>query len=1186
MIPSGRTLFTLLFGLAAISAADTLTGPQKIMVLRVRFHDYADNSRFTRADIQGLFDKEINTLWTNLSYGNISISATVPASLRFPGSGLYQLPDNRSSYVTDHNTGDTSDNGQYMKVLNDSVDLAVTDKVDFSGVTAVVVIMAEADPSQFHRGQGNKCNLAIGPGGSKPLVGCAIFSENPGTPTEPPGTGTEGIWGRWSHELGHAFQQGGPAHPSNYNSNFELMDALYPGQSGMFEKQQGSGFPGWMPPAKYKQLCAPGMSNSVLQQLGCESTGGGTVVLGPEENPPETGIAFQAIKVAFSPDLYYMVSVRQKANGDELYPIPDEGVLIERVVNGGDKTINDALKDDGTIDKDHPVYRWVTVQGAGPVQDRDKLYQENPPVPFFTPSYSNTNDGLTINVDKKISSTVGGFAGYQVTVTFGQGLHPDVMIRPWLSQPHETYETTDIWIDSSCNGYGTFQYGTLIPDGDSAPVGDGNGDNPCANHENRVYSRIRNIGNQTATGVKVYFEVTDPLGVGIVGPGSGNWTLISSVTSAEFPGLNSIPPGGTVDVFVPWTPVVPPDQLTTGNFNFHSCIRVRMDSLSGELNISNQDGNEEQENIAQFYSQPSGGGPGLPIDPVVPIRNDSSQPRSFNLSWDSSLPADWSLTVNGNNTVLDLAAGEVRQIPVHIVPNGARATGGIYRIKIAAESNQFLANDRNPADAHPDFEQLSAVTIEVRIATPSTIGVNTRPGGAGLIVNGQLLPAAHPGMPVMVELLDAQGHVLGTRLTLTDASGNYSTDLQRPGATAFAAASFAGEPFQQGAYARVAVALLSPPFLIKAFAASTISVGGTSSLKFTLRNPNAGAGLTAVGFIDTLPPGLTVANPNGLAGSCDGGIVTAASGSSSISLSAATLAPGAVCTFSVIVTGTTAGLKFNSTGSITSLEAGGGLPATSAIAVGVLPGPGTCGAGNFPDPLTLFGGWTFSTEGFGLSAQPFASAGRFVATRDVRNSVPAGLLAITSTASSNGQIIRQETDAGSYQIYSDCSGGTLTFNLSTRPLAFDFWFVEFGRIAFVSTTPGVTVRGSAVAGTTTCGQPENPDPLAQLGVWTFSTEGLVPNANAFASAGRFLTNARRLLSVTNSASLNGQIIRQESDAGSYQISSDCSGGTLTFNLSTRPLAFDFWFGNGGNELRLVSTTPDSTVHGIAKSGGQ
>src|SRR5206468_2754295 len=78
------------------------------------------------------------------------------------------------------------------------------------------------------------CNLSQGPGGSVKHLGCAIFSENPSD-------GAVAVWGRWAHEIGHAFQQGGPAHPSNYNNSFELMDRSYPGQTGVFEKQSDQG---------------------------------------------------------------------------------------------------------------------------------------------------------------------------------------------------------------------------------------------------------------------------------------------------------------------------------------------------------------------------------------------------------------------------------------------------------------------------------------------------------------------------------------------------------------------------------------------------------------------------------------------------------------------------------------------------------------------------------------------------------------------------------------------------------------------------------------------------------------------------------------------------------------------------------------------------------------------------------
>ena len=61
-----------------------------------------------------------------------------------------------------------------------------------------------------------------------------------------------------------------------------------------------------------------------------------------------------------------------------------------------------------------------------------------------------------------------------------------------------------------------------------------------------------------------------------------------------------------------------------------------------------------------------------------------------------------------------------------------------------------------------------------------------------------------------------------------------------------------------------------------------------------------------------------------------------------------------------------------------------------------------------------------------------------------------------------GAFTRQEFDVGSYQANADCSGGQLIFNLSSHPVQFDFWWAEgFQRLAFISTSAGVPVIGSA-----------------------------------------------------------------------------------------------------------------------------
>jgi len=77
-----------------------------------------------------------------------------------------------------------------------------------------------------------------------------------------------------------------------------------------------------------------------------------------------------------------------------------------------------------------------------------------------------------------------------------------------------------------------------------------------------------------------------------------------------------------------------------------------------------------------------------------------------------------------------------------------------------------------------------------------------------------------------------------------------------------------------------------------------------------------------------MPAGLVISTPNKLSGSC-GDIITATAGSGSVSLTGAYLEDGVSCTFSVSVTGTTAGVKNNTTSTVTSDNAGPGGTASA-----------------------------------------------------------------------------------------------------------------------------------------------------------------------------------------------------------------------------------------------------------------
>src|SRR5205823_2745707 len=113
---------------------------------------------------------------------------------------------------------------------------------------------------------------------------------------------------------------------------------------------------------------------------------------------------------------------------------------------------------------------------------------------------------------------------------------------------------------------------------------------------------------------------------------------------------------------------------------------------------------------------------------------------------------------------------------------------------------------------------------------------------------------------------------------------------------------------------------------------SLITVGGISTLTFTIANPNA-VPLTGVTFSDTLMPGLVVATPNGLTGSCFGGTITAVAGTNTISLTGASIPANSSCTFSVNITGTAPGVITNTTSAVSSNEAPAGLAAQAVITV-------------------------------------------------------------------------------------------------------------------------------------------------------------------------------------------------------------------------------------------------------------
>src|SRR5262249_13941226 len=99
--------------------------------------------------------------------------------------------------------------------------------------------------------------------------------------------------------------------------------------------------------------------------------------------------------------------------------------------------------------------------------------------------------------------------------------------------------------------------------------------------------------------------------------------------------------------------------------------------------------------------------------------------------------------------------------------------------------------------------------------------------------------------------------------------------------------------------------VVQPPTLMKSFNSTSIPLNGTTTLTFTLTNPNASVDLTGISFADNLPMGLQVANPTGIGGTCSG-TWNATAGDTTLNFGGGTLAHGQSCTLTVSIKGTTA----------------------------------------------------------------------------------------------------------------------------------------------------------------------------------------------------------------------------------------------------------------------------------------
>ena len=230
------------------------------------------------------------------------------------------------------------------------------------------------------------------------------------------------------------------------------------------------------------------------------------------------------------------------------------------------------------------------------------------------------------------------------------------------------------------------------------------------------------------------------------------------------------------------------------------------------------------------------------------------------------------------------------------------------------------------AEAQPTFSKAFA---------PATIGPGSTSTLTFTIANGSVLPvtdlAFTDNLPAGVSIAtpsSAATSCVGGTLTALDGGGTISysdgavggssscvVTVNVTSSTVATHSNVSGDLTSSAGNSGTASADLTVatdrPGFTKSFSPSSIGFGGRTTLTFTIDNTANSGILANMAFTDTLPGGLTVANPANTSTDCTGATLTAVPGTSVVSLLGALLFGGTSCTVSVDVAGSAAGTFAN-----------------------------------------------------------------------------------------------------------------------------------------------------------------------------------------------------------------------------------------------------------------------------------
>jgi uncharacterized repeat protein (TIGR01451 family) len=343
------------------------------------------------------------------------------------------------------------------------------------------------------------------------------------------------------------------------------------------------------------------------------------------------------------------------------------------------------------------------------------------------------------------------------------------------------------------------------------------------------------------------------------------------------------------------------------------------------------------------------------------------------------------------------------------------------------------------------------------------------------------------------------------------------------------------------------VTVVAPqPSVNKAFSPTTITVGGTTTLTFTVTNPAGNGAVSNVGIVDTLPSGLRVAAVPGIGGTCANAAAatTATAGSGTITVANLQVAAGASsCTVTVNVTNASgqsnpscpAATFTNATGNVTVSNAINGVTSSCVVVTALTP------------TLTKsFSPGTFLTGG--------SSTLTFTITNPATNN-PAQTFSFTDTLPSGLRV------AATPGLASTCTGGTITAAAGSSSVAVSGTSVGASTGSATTCTISVSVTNVPGQGNASC--EGNPAAFTNSatnlsGVTNLSTTGVVPSCvtvtgsalsiSKVASAGSLVTNSPLTFTIhvinNGPDPANGALLTDPAITGFSATGVTCSSGGL------------------------------------------